>query len=216
VIDEGRRERKKRQTRAAIVAAAFTLFAERGFEGVTVSEISEQADVARATLFSHFPTKDSIALSLVDNDDPAAIAAARAPATTPLRALRSHYLQLAATGGVDPAPDLAGGAPDLLTCVRVITASPTLRAGVNRLLDSQQAALAEVLAQASGARPSDIRPHLEAAQICAVITTLKSGFFGRLAAGESFETAAGRLPDEVALAFDLLENGIESPRPSTA
>jgi hypothetical protein len=38
-----------------------------------------------------------------------------------------------------------------------------------------------------------------------------STFFGRLAAGESFEQAAARLPGDVELAFDLLQHGIGSP-----
>ena len=97
-VQHGRRERKKRRTREAITDAAFTLFAERGFEAVTVTEIAERADVARATLFSYFPTKQSIVLGVVGDDDPAAIVAARVPGTTPLDALRNHYRAFARGG----------------------------------------------------------------------------------------------------------------------
>ena len=216
MTQEGRRERKKRRTRQAIVGAAFTLFAERGFEAVTVTEIADQADVARATLFSYFPTKESIVLGVVGDDDPAAIVAARAPGTAPLDALRAHYRGFARGGAADAVGDPAAAddgtrGPDLLTSVRIITQSPALTAGVSRLLGSQQAALARVLAAETGAGDADIRPDLAAAQICAVISALKSTFFGRLAAGESFEQAAARLPGDVELAFDLLQHGIGNP-----
>ena len=87
----GRRERKKQRTREAIVGAAFELFAERGFDGVTASEIAARADVARATLFSHFPTKEAIVLDQVGDDDPATIVRERAAGEAPLAALREHY-----------------------------------------------------------------------------------------------------------------------------
>jgi AcrR family transcriptional regulator len=57
---ENRRERRKRQTRAAIVAAARELFVEKGFDQTTLSEIAERADVASSTLFTHFSTKAEI------------------------------------------------------------------------------------------------------------------------------------------------------------
>src|SRR3954451_17034148 len=56
----GLRERKKRQTRDAIAAAAITLFRARGFEAVTVAEVAAAADVSEKTVFNYFPTKEDL------------------------------------------------------------------------------------------------------------------------------------------------------------
>lgn len=52
---EGLRARKKRLTRALLRDAAVNLFAERGYEGVTVAEVAERAGVSVATLFAYVP-----------------------------------------------------------------------------------------------------------------------------------------------------------------
>ncbi|MFC7111010.1 TetR/AcrR family transcriptional regulator [Nonomuraea rubra] len=51
----GRRERKKAQTRQALSEAALRLFSEHGYDGVTVAQIADEADVSIATLFAHVP-----------------------------------------------------------------------------------------------------------------------------------------------------------------
>jgi TetR/AcrR family transcriptional regulator, cholesterol catabolism regulator len=54
----GRRERHKRETRERILDAALECVLERGFDQATMDEIAARADVARATVFNHFPVKE--------------------------------------------------------------------------------------------------------------------------------------------------------------
>ncbi len=63
--EPGRRERKKAATRATIATAALDLFLASGFDAVGIRDIAKQADVALATVFAHFPSKEA----LVFDDD---------------------------------------------------------------------------------------------------------------------------------------------------
>jgi TetR/AcrR family transcriptional regulator, regulator of autoinduction and epiphytic fitness len=56
----GRRERKRTQTLDRIARTAFELFGTHGYESVTMEQIAAEADVARGTLYNHFPTKEAV------------------------------------------------------------------------------------------------------------------------------------------------------------
>jgi AcrR family transcriptional regulator len=53
-------ERKRRQARQRIIEAARELFLERGFDGVSVGDIAERAEVGRTTFFRHFGDKQEV------------------------------------------------------------------------------------------------------------------------------------------------------------
>lgn len=52
--------RKKERTRRDVYAAAMALFQKRGFEHVTIEQICDAAGIAKATFFTHFPTKSAL------------------------------------------------------------------------------------------------------------------------------------------------------------
>jgi len=62
VAQQGLRERKRIATRKAIEAAALGLVAEKGYENVTIDEISHQADISPRTFFNYFPSKEAALL----------------------------------------------------------------------------------------------------------------------------------------------------------
>ncbi len=64
---EGRRERKRRQTRERIEQAAMTLFLERGFDATTIEDITEAADVSKRSFFDYFPSKEEVVFAWQDS-----------------------------------------------------------------------------------------------------------------------------------------------------
>ncbi|GAB3463306.1 TetR family transcriptional regulator [Actinophytocola sediminis] len=193
----GLRERKREQTRCRIASVAMALFAERGFDAVTVNEIAEAAEVAKATLFTYFPSKESLVLDGVGADDLAGIVARRAPGQSPLHALRAHQLAIAA-GELESLDR-----DELVTRMRVIFDSPTLSAGANALLYRQRQALAAELATTHGEPVAT----LMAAQLAATMLTLQESFFQSLVDGMSPTAAARAMAERTELAFDLLAHG---------
>ena len=196
----GLRERKKEQTRQRIAAVALRLFAERGFDAVTVNEIAEAAEVSKATLFAYFPSKESLILGGVAGDDLAAIAAARPAGQSFLKVLREYFRGLAAA----EMPEAELG--PLIARVRIITGVPALRDAANALLYRQRRELARALADGYGQPAAE----LIAAQVAASLLTLQETYFQRLLDGTSPPEAARLLARDVELAFDLLEHGISS------
>lgn len=56
----GRRERRRAQTLDHVAAIAMRLFESQGYDATTMEQIAQQSDLAKGTLYNHFPTKDAI------------------------------------------------------------------------------------------------------------------------------------------------------------
>lgn len=53
-------ERRHQQIRAEIAEAAIDLFADRGFDAVTMDDVAEASGASRRTVYRHFPTKGDL------------------------------------------------------------------------------------------------------------------------------------------------------------
>jgi AcrR family transcriptional regulator len=131
------RETKLSRTRQAIQEQAMRLFLERGFEGITVAEVAEAAQVSSMTVFRHFPTKEHLVLQ--DDYDPViADRVRRRPADEPvLRRIAASILDGLAELPPDPRP--------LLARTRLILHTPALRARVWENNHATQQAIAAAL-----------------------------------------------------------------------
>lgn len=59
-IGLGLRERKRRQTREALIRAAVGLFDRYGYDAVTVAQVAASAGVSTKTFFNYFPGKEDV------------------------------------------------------------------------------------------------------------------------------------------------------------
>jgi AcrR family transcriptional regulator len=94
------RERHAERTRDAIVAAAYELFALKGYAETTIDEIAERADVAPRTFFRYFSAKEAVLFHGTDSQVEEARAELRArpaeetPYESLLAVLRSTAAEL--------------------------------------------------------------------------------------------------------------------------
>jgi len=141
----GRRERKKAATRQALADAALKLFLERGYDGVTVTQVADEADVSIATLFKHVPDGKQALIFDDGSERREAILAALRERPVGQSALQALYAYLARRGPF--AQDLA---PDLRRFLDLIMSTPELYRYQRLLWLRAEIPLAMALAEESG------------------------------------------------------------------
>jgi AcrR family transcriptional regulator len=208
--EPGLRERKKRQTRQLIADTARRLFAERGFESVTVAEVARAADVAEATVFNYFPTKEDLFYSRLEAFEEELLAAIRErePGESVLAAFRGFLLEqrgvlaMKSPGGDDEATK------QLRTVTRVIIESPALLARERQVFARYAEALTVLIAEETGSPPNDVAPRVVANALLGVHRALIDYVRERALAGARASQVAREVRAEGKRAFAQLERGL--------
>jgi AcrR family transcriptional regulator len=201
---EGLRERKKRATREAIATAARRLFAERGFDRVTVAEVAVAADVSEKTVFNHFATKEDLAFAggLTGLDElPAALA--RRPAGASVLDVFRAATDALLDGVADPGDDDA-----LPALARIVHRSDALRERLATGSERETATLAAAIADAVGADAEDVVPALVARTLAWTHRSIVGAAVAGLSAGEDRRALAARLRAAATRAYDQVGAGL--------
>ncbi|MEW2218605.1 helix-turn-helix domain-containing protein [Streptomyces sp. NPDC006990] len=209
----GLRARKRQRTYRAISDAAVSLFLEKGFGTVSVSEIAEAAEVSKPTLFRYFPTKEDMALHrFADHEDEAARVVAGRPAReSPLTALENHFL--AGLEARDPVTGLCDE-PEVLSFHRLLYGTPELVARLHSYTARSEEALAEALAAGAADGPADagtapdLTARLAAGQLVTCQRVLATANWRRIADGASADSVSAAAGEDARRAFALLRTGL--------
>jgi AcrR family transcriptional regulator len=199
----GLRELKKEQTRQLIADTAWRLFADRGFDNVTVAEIAREAQVAEATVFNYFRTKEDLFYSRFEAFS-ARLADAVRDRDIGEPALAAFRRALLEEGGL--LGQAEAGDEEALTRLR--TESPALLAREQQAMARSSRDLAELLAAESGAGPDDLRPQVVANALLGLQRAMIDYVRGRVGSGGDLGGLAADVRKLTAEAFALLEHGL--------
>jgi AcrR family transcriptional regulator len=202
----GLRERKKQQTRELIAETARRLFAERGFEAVTVAEIARAADVAETTVFNYFPTKEDLVYWRMESFEAALLDAIRErePGESVLAAFARFVL---VQRGLLAEPD-PEARERLAALTRMIAGSPALLAREQQVYARYTASLAALIAQETGAVADAMEPWVAANALMGVHRGLVDYARRRIIAGARNPRLAREVRAQGERALALLERGL--------
>ncbi len=163
-----RRERRKRQTRRALQAAAVRLFAERGFEATTIGDITDAVDVGRRTFFRYFATKEDVLLPHnPDVLDRLREALAARPGDEPIEASLRAVIE-AILGAEEYAPEEKREL--ILLRAELMATTPSLVARSLELQAAWEGVIAEAIAKRRGVdAATDVPSRLLAAGVVAAL-----------------------------------------------
>jgi AcrR family transcriptional regulator len=199
-VESQRRERKKRQTRDALVHAALTLFDAKGYDHTAVREITDAVDVSERTFFRYFASKEDLALSFIREGSAALMRelAARPAAEPPMTALGNAFR--VSLGALTAGEERPGGQSLYLRVIMLIVTTPTLLAAHLGVRNDEDEEVVRLLAEREGVDPvADLRPRIAAAVFGGLVFTAhqawQSGGNGTVEAMlAAYDACADQLP----------------------
>ena len=203
VMATGLRERRKQETRQLISDVATRMFAERGFDEVTISQVADAAGVSKMTVTNYFPRKEDLVFDRAEGivAHLAQVVAARRPGESMLAAIRRDYADAVARADVT----LGLSNPAF---ARMVGGSEALTGRGLEMLAQREAALGDAMAAETGEDTPGQR--VVAALLASVHRVLYAEATRRSLAGEPRERTCAALAELATRAFDLLEPSLGS------
>lgn len=198
---EDRRQRKARQTRGALAAAALQLILEHGLAATTVEAIADRADVTRRTFSRYFTGKEDAALDFVrgDGDRINALLRARPAGEPPLLAYR-RAVRLWLEDRENPAWHVR---PEMRRLLALLDREPALFAAYERIrVDAQEDSIRIVAERVGTDDVRDVRPAVVVDAAAGVLTAALR-LWARRADGDH-DSGAADLAALVERAYDAL------------
>ena len=204
-VEQGLRERKKARTRRLLADTAARLFAERGYDAVSMADVGRAAEVSDQTVYNYFPAKQDLVLDMADEfreryrkavlERPAGSSPASA-----LRPMAHELIEVYRTGD----PDLARGELPALTA-----SSATIRRHALEMRAQEVEAIADAIARTTpGVVAVLARTH--AAALVAVFQAVEARVGRAVHDREAHAAVADELEREVGVAMDDLDDHYRS------
>jgi len=200
----GLRERKKQQTRELIADTAHRLFADRGFDAVTVAQIARAANVSEVTVFNYFPTKEDLFFGGMQFFEEKLLDAVRtrAPGESVLEAFRRPVL-----AGFPVLAD-EERIRSIVAARSLISASPSLEAHEREIVARYTRLLAEQLAEEAGTKPGDVEVMGVASALMGVQRAVADYVRSSVLAGRRGPKLVADARSQAVRGFERLEKGL--------
>jgi len=184
----GRRERKKAETRARLVEAAYRLIDEQGYDATSLADITEAADVSARTFYLYFESKADVALAAFYQWIDALVEAmeVRPKAEPPDRMLAAALATLWASGYTSGNARADGVTRPNLPVVHALLlaeGSPEVAGGVYRAMMRATDRFSALFGQRLGYAVGSMEPELLAAGVVGAFVGSQRAFAAQLAAG---------------------------------
>jgi len=162
-IDEGLRERKKRETRAALSRAAIRLCVQRGWDDVSLADIAAEANVSERTFRNYFTSKaEAIAASHLERALRTADELRARPADEPIWTAITHAVTVQYDAHETDEPTAWS------TGILRVLGEPAVQGEILKAGAAAQEELSRAIAERTGLDPTtDLYPRLAAAVVTA-------------------------------------------------
>jgi AcrR family transcriptional regulator len=208
-ISEGLRQRKRRETRAALSQAAIRLCIQRGWDNVTVDEIAEAANVSPRTFRNYFSTKaEAVAAGHLERMLRIADELRARPADEQLwtAVTNSVCVQFESPGQKGKEVKDASRWMDR---IRFLFTEPAIHGEVLKASASAQSELARAITERIGvSRAKSLYPQLVAAVVVAVVGVVSDRWLR--------DGPSGSIVPLMRTAFDLVAAGLSEDKTRTA